>query len=375
MTNFERKCVYCENSHSFNKEHVIPQFMGSFFPINPTIKASDELICKNCNSVVFSGLENVFKEDSQEGIHGQMLNLTGSNSVRIRGKNVQMECLSPLGDKFFNEIFPFLKEQNEKLVVEVKPQIKVKNYAGETGYQIFLFDALKEIKSKPRQFEKVKQRLKKVKKHDIAIFVGGNDAKDDNQLAEAINLLDDYSVKYNEKSRKFSPIDKSKEIGFEVSMQCTITDEICRFISKVAFNYFSYCALQGCQREVLYNSSFDLIKKFILGDKNIDKKNVVVEVSDEPILWDEKQNKKRYIGHIIIFYQEDNRIYSRLTFFAGKIYKVLIGQMPMNFTDNNFGCGHLFYPFDKSIHNLTQQPKDNPSEKELRTSFELFKRI
>ena len=86
------ECLYCRSQSIFNKEHVIPQFLGTFEPINPTLKTKDKLVCQNCNSKIFSLLETEFTEDSWEGITGQMLNLAGSNSVRIRGANVKMEC-------------------------------------------------------------------------------------------------------------------------------------------------------------------------------------------------------------------------------------------------------------------------------------------
>lgn len=369
------KCIYCGSQNIFNKEHVIPQFLGTFEPINPTLKTKDKLVCQNCNSKIFSSLETEFKEDSWEGITGQMLNLTRSNSVRIRGANAKMECLSGLGDKFFDEIFPFLKEENKKFVVDLKPQIKVRNYAGESGYQIFLFDALKDIKKNPKKFERVKERIKTTGKNNFAIFTGGDSKEDDTQMNEAISLLKEYGITYNEKERKFVPVNPAENKQFEVNMTCTITPNICRFIAKVAFNYFSFCALQDQNHAILYDSCFDKIKKFILGDTEIERKEIITEVSNDPITYHEKESGKRFVGHIIVFFQEDGRIFSKLTFLGGKVYKIFLGTATHDFQNNNFGCGHLFFPFDKSIHNLTQLPKENPTDEEIKQSFGLFRRI
>lgn len=369
------KCIYCGSQNIFNKEHVIPQFLGTFEPINPTLKTKDKLVCQNCNSKIFSSLETEFKEDSWEGITGQMLNLTRSNSVRIRGANVKIECLSGLGDKFFDEIFPFLKEENGKFVVDLKPQIKVRNYAGESGYQIFLFDALKEIKRNPKKYERVKERIKTTGKNNFAIFTGGDSKEDDTQMNEAIALLKDYGITYNEKERKFIPVNPTGNKQFEVNMTCTITPNICRLIAKVAFNYFSFCALQDQNRVILYGSFFDKIKRFILGDTKIERNEIITEASNDPITYHEKESEKRFLGHIIVFFQEDGRIFSKLTFLGGKVYKVLLGIATNDFQNNNFGCGHLFFPFDKSIHNLTQLPKENPTNEEIKQSFGLFRRI
>ena len=369
------KCIYCGSQNIFNKEHVIPQFLGTFEPINPTLKTKDKLVCQNCNSKIFSSLETEFKEDSWEGITGQMLNLTRSNSVRIRGANVKMECLSGLGDKFFDEIFPFLKEENKKFVVDLKPQIKVRNYAGESGYQIFLFDALKHIKKNPKKFKRVKERIKTTGKNNFAIFTGGDSKEDDTQMNEAIALLKYYGITYNEKERKFVPVNPATNKQFEVNMTCAITPNICRLIAKVAFNYFSFCALQDKNCAILYDSYFDKIKRFILGDTEIERKEIIVEISNDPITYHEKESRKRFVGHIIVFFQEDGRIFSKLTFLGGKVYKVLLGTATNDFQNNNFGCGHLFSPFDKSIHNLTQLPKENPTVEEIKQSFGLFRRV
>lgn len=375
------ECIYCGLKDTFNTEHVIPQSLGTFAPVNPTILPSDGLICAHCNSVTFSALETEFKEDSFEGIMGQQLNFTGSNSARIRGINVKMECLSGMGDSFFNEIFPFLKEQDGKFVIDVKPQVKVRNYAGQTGYQIFSLEALERIRAESTQsktkldaFNKIKKRLKMSGKNNIAVFTGSDEPRDDSRLNNAINLVHAYGVTYNEKERKYAPMPQEGGKQFEVKMQCTITRNICRFVAKVAFNYFTYCALQDRKQSLLYQQNFDRVKKFILGDGEIPMKDII-ETSTDQITWHEKESGNRFPGYIIVFYQENGFVFSRLSFLGGKIYKVLLGRTPEEFFHNNFGCGHLFFPFDQSIHNLTQRPVENPTEQEIRKSFGLFRRI
>lgn len=374
-------CIYCSSEGTYNKEHVIPQFLGSFSPLNPTIKAQDELVCNECNSSVFSALETEFTEDSYEGIRGQMLNLSNSKSVRIRGKNVKMECVSGLGSDFFNDIFPFLEEQDEKFVINIMPQIKTRNYFGDSGYQIFQIERLKIVladsdksRTKTAEFEKIKSRLKSAqKKNDIAIFMGAMTEKSQ-ELDDAIEILKKYDVKYNEKKRNFTPHSKNQG-KFEVSMSGTVTLNICRFVAKVAFNYFCYCALQESRKSLLYEKHFVNIKKFILKKDEGIKQSDIIEISDDPITYHEKEMGKRFIGHIIVFFQEHGNIYSRITFLGHRVYKVFLGNTPNELVSADFGCGHLFDPFHHSIHNLTQQPKLNPSEKEIKQSFGLFRRI
>lgn len=375
-------CIYCGSEGPFNKEHVIPQFLGTFFPVSPKLLPSDGLVCKRCNSITFSALETEFKEDSWEGITGQQLNVTGSNSVRLRGNNVKMECFSGMGDVFFNDIFPFLKLEDEKFVVDIKPQVKVRNYGGEAGYQVFSLEGLKRIKdesglskTKRDYYEGIKERLKMAGRDNIAIFTGGNSAEDDVQLDDAISLLKDYGVDYKETERKFSPVPQPESAQFEVKMQCTITASICRFVAKVAFNYFAYCALQEGRQSMLYQPAFDSIRRFISGDTTVRRRDVIVEVSDDPITIHEKISGNRFVSHIVIFYQENGLIFSKLTFFGRKVYKVLLGRANSEILNDHFGCGHLFHPFDHSVNNLTQRPKENPTEEEIKASFGLFRRV
>lgn len=212
-------------------------------------------------------------------------------------------------------------------------------------------------------------------KNNIAVFTRSNDPHDDSELNNAIALLGVYGVTYNERERMFAPVSQESSGQFEVKMQCTITRNICRFIAKVTFNYIAFCALQDRQKSMLYQGRFDNMRKFILGDNGIPMKDIIVEVSNDPIIYDEKESEHRFVGHSIVFYQEDGMIYSRLSFFGAKIYKVLLGEATAEFLDNNFGCGHLFDPIEHSIHNLTQRPKAHSTEEEIKQSFGLYRRI
>jgi hypothetical protein len=316
-------CIYCGLQEDFNIEHVIPQFLGTFFPVNPKLLPRDGLVCRQCNSMTFSALEAEFKEDSWEGITGQQLNILGSNSVKIRGKNVKMECFAGMGDSFFDDIFPFLKLENERFVVDIKPQIKVRNYGGEDGYQIFPLVNLKRIKdvsiqskTKLDYYNKVKKKLKMAGSGNIAIFTFGNSATDDVQLDDAKTLLKDYGVDYRENEKKFIPTPKPGSTQFGVKMQCTITQNIFRFVAKVAFNYFAYCSLQERKQSILYQDSFNNIRRFVLGDTRVRRQDVVVEVSDDPITIHEKISGNRFVSHIVIIYLENGFVYSKLSFFG-----------------------------------------------------------
>ena len=141
------KCIYClkdKTKATFTtREHVIPSSLGSFAPLNPTILAEDELVCDVCNGKIFSPLETIFCEDTLEGVHGQRLNLQNRRSVTMRDNNFKIKVLAGFGDNFFDQMFFFLKPQDNKIVLDLRNQIKLRRLQG--GYRVFLPEALEAI--------------------------------------------------------------------------------------------------------------------------------------------------------------------------------------------------------------------------------------
>jgi len=365
------RCIYCDKKESevtFNgREHVIPRLMGTF-EVDLTLK---NLVCDYCNSKIFSPLETRFKEDTEEGIYYQMFNLQNSCQIRIRANNVKTTFSSGLGDDFFNEMFPFFKQHDNNWRIFLLPQIKVKRY-GDNGYFVFLIDELKKLNYK--KFSKIKKLLKGVQSKDVSIFTGGNSDIDDGPLQEAIDLLKKLGIDYKEGKRKFLPIDKtSPRKQFEISMDCTVNKDAARVITKIAFNYFSLAAIQENRSDILFHPNFSKIKAYILGELDLPVNQVIIELGSEPIILEEKIYDHRFIGHTIVFYEMKGNLVSKISFLGKRIYTVLLGPISNEFKRDDFGCGHIFNPIDKTIHQLTQNPKKFGSD--LPMSFGLYKRL
>jgi len=120
-------CIYCLKTEAETifkgEEHIIPQSLGG----KPFPTITKEFICFNCNSVILSGLETEFKQDSFEGVFGQMLGVGEANSVWIRGRSININTVAGFGDRFFDEMFPFLKMENNTPVIDLVGQLKVRN--------------------------------------------------------------------------------------------------------------------------------------------------------------------------------------------------------------------------------------------------------
>lgn len=364
------KCIYCEKDDgvTFNgREHVVPQFLG-IFENNPTLI---NCVCDNCNSNIFNPLETKFKEDTEEGIFLQMFNLSDSCQIRIRGNNVKTNFSPGLGDEFFNEMFPFFQYHENDWKIFLLPQIKIKRY-GDNGYIILLVDKLKKLKE--RRISKIKELLAGVQNKDISIFAGGDSSTESPGLEEAIELLKKLGIEYKEGKRVFAPIDKSDpNKRFGISMDCTVNKEVARVIAKIAFNYFAYCAITEGKEGILFHKNFSDIKKYILGKKDIPVKQVIPKLENEPIIYDEKINEARFIGHTVIFDNNNGNLISQISFLGKRIYTVNLGTFPEELKNNNFGCGHLFDPINKKIHQLTQDP--NKWGSDLIPGFGLYKKL
>jgi hypothetical protein len=367
------KCIYCfkdERETTFvSREHVIPQCLGTFTPLNPTIKGN--IVCDSCNTKVLSPLETYLMEDTFEGFQAQRLNLNGRNSITMRNENFKVEVKSGLKHEFFNRmIFP-LKPKDGKIVPYLKTQVKF-NGLGGIYCRVFFPEALKEIKKDSSLFKKISDDMKKLSQKDICVF-----AETHKEMDEIISLLKDYGVNYKEKERYDEPFKDGKD-KFELNedYSCAINHTTGRVLVKIALNYFAYCCMQDSMEDILFLKNFDQIREYAFAGKG-NMKDFIVSINEEPITYEEKQSGKRFISHIINFVEEDGFIVLRMTFFGCQaIYKIILGKIPNSITTPDFGCGHFFNPFSKEIINIINKPTPvNLTDNDVRLTFGLQKRF
>jgi len=346
-------CIYCcknQNEATFiGVEHVMPRLMGKF-ENNPTLIKQ---VCDSCNSKVFNKLENTFKEDTEEGIFYQMFNFEKSFQIRIKYNLVKTKFSAGLGDDFFNEIFPFFDYQDGDWKVVFLPQIKIKKY-GDDGFIILLVDLLKKHRPGSSKFQAIKNFLAGTKGEDIAIFAGSNEETDDSKLQDAKDLLSSLGIIYNEKKKKYISVDKDRKDQFVISMDGSIGNDVGRVIAKIAFNYFAYCAVQSGNSEILFHENFSRIKSYILGEIDHPIKEVITSISNEPIIFEEKINNMRHVGHVVTFGEKNGNIISEVSFLGKRVYTLSLGLILPELRKANFGSGHLFDPINKKVMGLTQ---------------------
>ena len=366
------QCIYCfkkEPDVAFKgEEHVIPKLLGVF---HNNLKLP-ELVCDNCNSVVFNLLETKFKEDTEEGIYCQMYNFENNIQIRIRNENAKSSFTYNLTEKFFSETFPFFRFIDGGWKVVFLPQIKAKGY-GKNGYVILLVDEIKKRKISSKKIKSVKKILKKVRLKDMQIFVHGNGVGDSQDMDDTIELLNKLGVKYSEKERKFAPSITPDTDYMNMAIDGSIGNDVGRVVAKIAFNYLAYCALKSGNTQILFHDNFLKIRSYISGTVDTPIKEIVSDIKHDTVIIDEKLKGIRFIAHMVSFRLNGNDIISEISFFGRKIYTVQIGKCPNELKNDNFGCAHLFHPSNHAISQLTQNPKKWGTDSGL--GFGLFSRM
>lgn len=340
-----KRCIYClreEPEAAFtSEEHVISQFLGTYVP---RLVFAQNLVCDQCNNNNLSAVENRFAEDSKEGLELAMLDVSGKKTVRFRGELTKMK-LSSNGDlgMFANALPSILPGKQQ---VTLRASFVVRDAEG--AIKVLWIDAFARLKKGSYKYRKIQEWLLGLNKKEMYIF-----ADKDYTVDAIIALLQDMGITYNEKHREeFLTIERGDEIRVEFSG--TMNDDILRFPAKVAFNYFSYCCLQGGYSERLYDKSFDRIRNYILNGKRDGDRPV--RPDGEPTLYNEIGSRMRVIGHQVSFVYVDGRIQAKVTLLGGFNYTVDIAPYCFRVEPRTFGCGHAFNPFDQSIVQLQSSP-------------------
>ncbi len=372
--NMEYKCVYCKKTgqrdEDFNREHVIPRFLGKFQPVNPVLIG---IVCAECNAK-FSKMERKFKADSTAGILCQMLNLEEKPKIRVHNNRVKNAFSYKLENGLFNGQFPNLKADKGEIKFYPTNQVVINDKQG--GYTVVLPDLMKKQNKKNKNYERLVEDIKNkyAERSGVSIFAEAKSEKDSSRLDEIIKWLkEEFDIEYKEIERVHNEHAREEKRGLEVNQDITVDHEIGAVLAKMAFNYLSYSAQAGGEADKLFSPNFDKIKAFVSGDKNIELKSIITKISDDPIL-EEERGGMRFIVFYITFKEDDGKIVARISFFGREVFDVVIGDIPAEWKRPDFGSGHAFDPFKHQILSLSQMRPTVPMT-EASPKFGLFRRL
>lgn len=302
-----------------------------------------DLVCDQCNTR-FSGLETLFIEDTWEGMISKDVIQDRPRGLEQRGKLFSHTTDFPSNQGVFDKYHHYLEMNEGKLISKFVPQISlVDKVSGKKIVHPFSEIA----KASGSKKKKLRARYKD-RKFEVGIY-----ALHDEQIDEAIKILRDLQIDYNEIKRE-----QAKEIPASVNaeIQGTINPPITRVIVKIAFNYLIHAANEEGSTSELFGDEFSLLRAFIMGEDRL-VTDVLVNISPEPLLMTPEMKPVRYFAHILSFEEEDGCLMAKVNFYGiPLIYKIRLGEMPISWRQENFGSGHLFDPVSKEIQQLIRVP-------------------
>ncbi len=326
------RCIYClKTDVPFNgREHVIPQFLGTFSGESLILRD----VCDVCNRI-FSKLETVFKEDSIEGFIAALFRVRQDRSVCLRKTRMKMTNKLTGVQTLLGRVFPTVNPVTGE--VQLLPQVIFERKDGKQ--QIIFLEGLRDDKGFSNRFKWLGSR-----EFSITAFGQGEDG-----IGEVIGELRKRGI-----DRKFNASD-SETLNYngnlEIEFDSRIDRDLQRVIAKIAFNYFSFCAIESGFRDILYEEAFDKIRDFAIRAQG--KSPVIVTPHGFTVPGYEGRD---YIPfHLLRVFEKLNKIKVELSLFAHCRYEVLIGPYPFR-TGNrgSFGIGHQFDTMERKMTQLAQ---------------------
>lgn len=339
------RCAYClkgDTQTAFkNREHVVPQSLGVFEP--KTLLIEGDLVCDECNNR-FSDWETLFVEDTWEGAISKNVIRDRPRGLEQRGKLFSHTTDFPSEQGVFDKYHHYLELNEGKLVSKFVPQISLLD---KVSCKKIVHPFSEIAKASGSKKKKLRARYKN-RKFEIGIY-----ALHDSQVDEAIAVLHDLEIEYNEKERTSL---KEQPTSVNAEIQGTINPPIARVIVKVAFNYLIHAANEEGGTSELFGNEFDALRAFIKGEDRL-VTDLLVNISPEPLLMTPEMKPVRYFAHILSFEEEQGSLIAKINFYGiPLIYKVRLGKMPIGWQKENFGSGHLFDPISKEIQQLIRVP-------------------
>lgn len=322
------KCVYCcceKPSSDFNREHVIPELLGTFEQNLTLLNA----VCRECNQYFGDNLEPVLAEGSVEGIRRLEYKIKHPENVRhLKNERIKLKWLH--SGEWYGVVMRFI-EKDDKLAVTLLPQIGFK-HTSENAWKFYSKDEL--INSL--------KRLEQAHSNKTEIVVV---ADSEVEKKELIKILKKSKIGFIEKSDK--PIPKPKENDQQIEILTSIDDLILRCVAKISFNYLIKQQGSG----FVFDSSFDPIRNFIR--KGVKPSYELVVFDEKPLLRDDRPELRQTNGHLVTINWTDDRmnIIGQVSPFNEIKYRISLARDYPGFW-RNIRKGHHFNINSRKIEEL-----------------------
>lgn len=338
-----KKCIYCQKTDAETTfstgegEHLFPQLLGRF-----NLYFGDDTVCVLCNKEIGRLLENPFKEGSLAGVHSAVYGINDASSVRVTKDRVSWTITSDTGKLgVFNGVFPFMNVSSttflpRPIIILDHNESKIKYILFADKYELFAANLDgKEFIERKEHLAKLKERFKNL---DISLF--GN-TSNGWTIERIINLLKKYGLTYNKASEeKFE--DAERGTKWYVNYTEKGDAQTLRVPAKIAFNYFTFCALKAGMPTVIHHRNFDYIRRFVRYGE------LPPQEFKPQFSYDSGTNDKQGL-HFVSFQEEGGYIVSLVSLFGRFNYRVVLAKYPLAVDPANFGCATALDPFTGDI--------------------------
>lgn len=252
------KCIYCfKEGDNFSSEHVIPEAIGLYGTNTPVLNC----VCDECNKYFDRTLENpVFRKSIYNFARHELMSeekpvLTSKSKSRMIESNDFIRIAFMSKDALNGAL---LRINIDTKNVDFASQVGFKKKDGKEEYDFFPAQLIK----KDKQLTKKLIQKTRILKDKNKLFVYGGTDKEHKKLC---SFLFKQGIKFNKECVNFNlPTSGKREFVATISFN----DIFKRLISKIAFNYFSYCSAEQLGDEYLLGTVFDQIRKYIRYGQN-----------------------------------------------------------------------------------------------------------
>lgn len=327
------KCIYClkeKSSQDFSVEHVIPRQLG-IFDHAPTLVGC---VCAACNRLFSRELENNLAESTHEGQYAKKIEVGKPSSLRASSG---FERVLTGEDENADHIKWHLQFKRRDGVLIAEPTSGIVLISSQGKKNRVPLNALIEAEKRmtgtqKKEFAKYRELVARAK--TTQFFISAEDCTDKTWC-----LLKEYGLDAGRMDPRI--ISGSARTLFLEERHTGGRKEI-RAFAKIAFNYFAKVMEESGLIGVVYDGSFERIKRFILGDESIPMAEIcanpgIIEVDNSKLEVIEIETKSHSIQGIEV----------RLQISGGAVFRIRIGKRPEEMSKIDFKVGHIFFPSER----------------------------
>ncbi len=326
--NTTKNCIYCSQTN-FDKEHVIPDSLGSF---KNALTLTDK-VCEQCNNS-FKKMEGRFSERSPETFFKLILNLPSKMQKRKDAPfydNAYKQPPLKLEGKIPGYNYPLLGQIiRGKKDADLLDHIIIQDDTSKLKFQI-------PFNAKHHDSKYIKKCISDNHIEQpklVSIF-----SKIENQhiFEKAVSFMLSKGEKLEWKNKLIS----LKNQNIESILSCKIPDDYFRVLAKIALNY--------CIKTRMYNgyeTELSAIKNFI---KNAGDENQFITRTNKQIFYElSKGFQLNQWGHAIAYSTVSRKVFVYLQFFVGPrsippVWSILVGNYPRYTFVNESKCHFYTY--------------------------------